>query len=101
MPDGTVVTAAAVPRWRIDVRVRTMRGKVLIAGPRETLELADTAAYIWRLIDGTRTIQQIAHAVSSEYDVDTRTAFTDATDLITELLNCEVIEFLPVANWGR
>ncbi len=97
MTDGSAVRAASVPRWRIDARVRTMRGKTFVAGPREARELDETAAFIWRMLDGTRTVQQIAEAVCAEYAVDAGTAVTDVTELVTELIGCGVVELSPAA----
>jgi len=83
---------AAVPQWRLDAQVRAMRGKMLVAGPEEIRELDEIATFIWRQIDGVRTVEQIACIVSDEYDVAAGTALADVAELLAELAGCRVID---------
>jgi Coenzyme PQQ synthesis protein D (PqqD) len=83
---------AAVPQWRLEAQVRAMRGKMLVAGPEEIRELDEIATFIWRQIDGVRTVEQIAGIVSTEYDVDAGTALADVAELLAELASCRVID---------
>lgn len=89
------IGAGSVPRRRLDSRVRTMRGKTLVAGARQALELDETATFIWRRLDGTATVGQIAEALAAEYDVDAETALADVIELVSDLVECEVVEFVP------
>lgn len=89
---GSSIGADTVPHWHLEVRIRNMRGKTLVAGPYEARELDETAAFIWRQIDGTRTIRQIAEVVASEYDVDAGTALADVAELVADLVGCQAIE---------
>ena len=90
---STDVVAAAVPRRRLGSRVRVLSGMTLVAGPRGASELDGTAAFVWRQIDGRRTVEQLAGALCAEYEgVDLPTALADVTELICELLGCEVVE---------
>jgi coenzyme PQQ synthesis protein D (PqqD) len=89
------IGADAVPRRRLDSRVRTMRGKTLVAGARQALELDETATFIWRRLDGSSTVGQIAEAVVAEYDVDRQTALADVVELVCDLVECEVVELVP------
>ncbi len=98
MAGGSVADPDAVPQWRLDVRVRTMRKKMFVAGPREARELDETAAFIWRLMDGTMSLQQIAECVAAEYDVAPAEVLADVRELATELLGCEAIELSPAAT---
>lgn len=98
MAGGPVADADAVPQWRIDVRVRSMRKKTYVAGPSEARELDETATFIWRLMDGTRSIQQIAETVAAEYQVAPAEVLADVRELVDELIGCEVIELSPAVT---
>jgi hypothetical protein len=75
----------AVPRRRLDARVRTLPDRTIVAGPELVLELDDTARFIWRHIDGSMTISAIARQVAVAYDVDIQTALDDVSELIFDL----------------
>ena len=47
--------------------------------------LNDVGSFIWHLIDGRRSAQAIADAVSDEYDVSLEQAAQDVDDLLTTL----------------
>jgi hypothetical protein len=81
----------AVPAPRLEARVRNLGDKVLVAGPEQVLELADTAVVIWKQIDGKRTVREIGGALASEYDVDPETATQDVAELVQELVDGEIV----------
>ena len=54
----------AVPSRRLDARIRNLGGKLLVGGPREVLELTETAAFVWNRIDGDRTIRDLGAAIA-------------------------------------
>jgi hypothetical protein len=81
----------SVPRKRLDARVRNYRNRILVAGPRDPFELTDTAAFIWRLIDGQRSISDLAEAVCAEYQIDHQTAVPDVAELIATLAAAGVL----------
>lgn len=76
------VNAADVPVRQLDSRIRRVRGTTLLAGPQQALELNAVADYIWRQIDGIRTIAEIAEEVVREYDIDLETAIQDVSDIV-------------------
>jgi coenzyme PQQ synthesis protein D (PqqD) len=47
--------------------------------------LNDVGSFIWHLIDGRRSAQAIAEAVSAEYDVSLEQAAQDVDELLTTL----------------
>jgi coenzyme PQQ synthesis protein D (PqqD) len=47
--------------------------------------LNEVGSFVWDLIDGRRSAQAIAEAVSAEYDVDLERAATDVDELLTAL----------------
>ncbi len=53
--------------------------------------LNETAAFVWELIDGVRTAQQIKENVAEEFDVDLRLADSDITRMLLQL---ETLSFI-------
>ena len=86
------VAADAVPERRLDARVRKLPGKILVGGPRQVLELEDTATFVWNHIDGERTVADIGRALAAEYDIDEDTATRDVAEFVGDLLDVEVVE---------
>ena len=82
----------AVPSRRLDARIRNVGGTLLVGGPREVLELTETAAFVWNRIDGDRTIRDLGAALASEYDVPVETATEDVAELVEELVANELID---------
>lgn len=100
-PVNGAVHAGTVPRQRLDTRRRAVRGRIVLAGPRialgleETaLELDEIATFIWRRIDGVRTVRQLAEAVAAAYDADLETVTDDVVELIGEFLDHQVVELV-------
>ena len=60
--------------------------------------LNDVGSFIWHLIDGRRTAQAIADAVSSEYDVTVERAAEDVDELLTAL-EANGLVALSTAPW--
>ena len=54
--------------------------------------LNETAAFIWRKLDGERTLAQVRDAVVETFDVDAAAAWRDIADLIAELSERELVE---------
>jgi hypothetical protein len=54
--------------------------------------LNETAARVWELLDGTRSLGEILETVVSEYEVDASEASRDLNELIEHLLTLGVIE---------
>lgn len=88
---GTAVTAESVPAFPLNVKIRNYRGRTLLGGYEHSLELSDTAAFLCRQVDGTRTVRDIGRVVAREFDVDEQTATQDATELFAHLVAHEVM----------
>jgi Coenzyme PQQ synthesis protein D (PqqD) len=80
-----------VPVPQLDARVRNLGDKVLVAGPEQVLELADTAVFVWKHIDGRRTVGEIGEALAAEYDIDAETATEDVAELVQELVEGQIV----------
>jgi hypothetical protein len=81
-----------VPRVRPGLRVRNFRGRLLIAHQEQALELSDTAAFIYRHIDGKRTVGDLGRLVAAEYDAPVETAVEDAAELLETLHEAHIVE---------
>lgn len=53
--------------------------------------LNDTGRAIWSLLDGARTLRQIADEMLQEFDVDAETLEKDLIGLIDELVNRKLV----------
>jgi hypothetical protein len=53
--------------------------------------LSPVAAKIWSLLDGARTVEEIAHALSNEFEVDPSTAAADVSELLADLASASLI----------
>jgi hypothetical protein len=87
-----VVTDETVPRRRRTAKIRRLRGTLVVSGPVDAYELTDAAALIFQSADGVRTIGEIGKLVADEYDVPLAEAVADANELITDLIDCQVME---------
>lgn len=83
----------SVPVIDLAVRIRNYDGTLIVAaGLNEQMELADVAAFIWRQIDGHRTVATIADTVAHEYAIDATMARDDVFELLTDLAAADLIE---------
>lgn len=88
----TDVTERTVPKRRVTARIRRFRGVLMVGGPVDTYELSDSAAFIFRSVDGTRTVGEIGELVADEYGVPLAEAVADAHELVTTLIECQIME---------
>lgn len=79
------LSPTTVPALPLSVRMRNYRGKVLVGGYQHVMELSETASFIWRQIDGVRTVADIGATVAREYGIDEETATADVTELLANL----------------
>jgi methyltransferase-like protein len=56
-----------------------------IADMDSVFTLNETGAFIWELIDGKKSVEDLIEAVIKEYDVDSITATTDVFSFINNL----------------
>ena len=71
---------------------RCIAGETIIVPIRKSVgeldaiyTLNEIGGAIWRLIDGTRTVDQIADVICDEYDVSPEEAAKDVLDLLVSL----------------
>ena len=75
------------PRKHPDAASRVYEGEAFIVLPQfhEYKILNGTGTRIWELIDGTRSVDDIARAVSEEYEVTFEEALDDVTTFVNDL----------------
>ncbi len=80
-----------VPRLALDIRCRNFRGKLIVARGDVALELDEVGATIFKWIDGTSTIDDLANQVVSEYGIPYEQALEDCDEFISELVASGVV----------
>lgn len=53
--------------------------------------LNDVGGMVWELCDGSRSVEDVAELVSSEFDVDTSAALSDAIELLETLVGAGLV----------
>jgi hypothetical protein len=64
---------------------------VLPHGAAEALHLNDTASLVWDLLAAPRSVEALAQAVASTYDVDLGRAAQDVEELLLQLESAGVV----------
>lgn len=67
---------------------------LLLPAKGEVKVLNAVGARIWSLVDGSRTIAQIAAQIAAEYAVDPAQAEADTLDFVAELAQREMVTLL-------
>lgn len=82
-----------------DVIERDLQGESVLLDLNTGIyySLNPAGGFIWRLLDGNRTVREIVDLVVAEFDVDPETAAEDAAALIEDFLE----QKLAVAESGR
>ncbi|MFF4413745.1 PqqD family protein [Streptosporangium sp. NPDC001559] len=75
----------AVPVPRLDVRVRNVGGTLTVAWGESVFELSETAGFLWKRVDGRRSLRELALLLAGEYAVDAETALLDTAETMTAL----------------
>ncbi len=80
-------TGASVPRKHPDAASRVYGGDALIVLPGQSSFkiLNTTGSRIWDLIDGSKTVEEIAEVIEREYDVTFDQALEDVCEFTSEL----------------
>ncbi len=73
------------PEKAFNVIFNSLRGKTYLTRYNMTYEVDETGLSIWELCDGTHTVEDIAEAVSKEYDVPYDQAQADCQEFLGEL----------------
>jgi hypothetical protein len=77
-----------------DCPVREIGDGLVIMAPQGevTHSLEEIGAFIWRCIDGRRTMEDLLAALLAEYDVPKETAASDLQFFVEQLLNAKLLK---------
>jgi Coenzyme PQQ synthesis protein D (PqqD) len=83
----------SVPARRLEAQVRNLAGTLTVTRPESEVafELSDTAGYIWRTIDGRRTVDAISRLLVQRYDVHHDVAVADVMEMVAELVALDLV----------
>lgn len=56
------------------------------------IKLSESGAFLWRLLDDEKTIDELTQAMLSEYDVDESKARTDIEKFVKKLEDADLLE---------
>ncbi len=73
--------------------VREIGDGLIIMAPTGTAThtLEEIGAFVWRHLDGQRTLRQVAEALVGEYDVTFDAAAKDICDFASQLVDAELV----------
>jgi hypothetical protein len=80
------VNGASVPVLRLDVRVRNGGNGLTVARAQNVYELDEVASFIWRQIDGARSVADIGVVLAGEYGIGADEAAADVAEALDPLL---------------
>jgi hypothetical protein len=91
-----VNTEHRIPRPTARAAHQVVAGEaVLLHVPKSKLVgLNDTGTFVWRHVDGKRSLCDLAHLVAAEYQVPLETALADVTRLCEKLIERDLIELV-------
>jgi pyrroloquinoline quinone biosynthesis protein D len=82
------------PRRRADVVLQDVGGEAILIDPHtdEAHVLNGSAARLWQLCDGERTIDELAAEFGAVYDLSAADVIDDVREVIGELVKLKLIE---------
>ena len=83
----------SVPRRREEATSRNVDGEEVVVLPHVGYVhvLNETGAFLWAHMDGERTVEQIARALTEDFDLDYTTARDDILVLLQELESKQMV----------
>jgi hypothetical protein len=86
------------PKWAADVRFRKVGGEVLVTAYGDVYALTDVSADIWSLADGTRSVAEIAAAITDRYDAPPERVLQDVQAFVHELAEAQLLVWVPARS---
>ncbi|WP_406731358.1 PqqD family protein [Streptomyces sp. NBC_01794] len=81
------------PQRTLGVRIRRVKGDVLIGEEDKALLLSGPAELIYSSLDGRRTTADIARIIAAEFGVDEKEALADVGEFLDDLAGNGLIEW--------
>ncbi len=97
-----MVQIDAIPKTAQDVIGRNLETEtvLVLTNQAQVKVLNEVGAYIWSLIDGQKTIREIAACVSQAYAVSAQQSEADTLEFVTELEQKGAITFVDAPKNG-
>ena len=73
-------------------RIYDQEGVLVNTRKAQIKVINEVGAYIWSIVDGVRSVQEIARAVSTQYDVELDQAEQDTLEFVRDLSQKGLIE---------
>jgi Coenzyme PQQ synthesis protein D (PqqD) len=86
------MTPESIPKRRTNVRARKFRGQLLVSINEETFELSDSAEFIFRGVNGSRSVQEIGVLLAEKYAIPVEVAVGDVSELLDALAGSDILE---------
>ena len=89
-----------LPHSQVAARIVDGSAVIVLADAGEVQVLNSVGTRIWELMDGKKSIGEIATAIEAEYDVTSRQALQDLEELVQQLVNAQaiVLQDYPAAS---
>jgi pyrroloquinoline quinone biosynthesis protein D len=86
---GANMTPSSIPKQAFGFFVEELDGENLLyrLGAHKAIHLNDSATLIWRLCDGTRTVQQISDLLKGQYPGSENAVASDVAEAIELLVS--------------
>ena len=92
------LSAGSVPHLPRGVRVHydTIRNTHVLLAPERAFDLDDIALEVLKLVDGRRSIREIASNLAARYDADQDLIEADVIDMLNGLANRRIVGATPL-----
>jgi hypothetical protein len=79
---------------------REIDDATVIISPSESVmhELNDTGSFLWKNIDGHKSVEELAALLAENYEVTPGTALTDAQSLLEEMASRKLLVPVPATG---
>lgn len=79
------------PRRSNSIRIKRLRGRLLLSTGKSQYELNSTGEIIWKLCDGEKTIEDIANIIAVQFNVPLEDAYNDCISVVTKMVSMGMI----------
>lgn len=89
-----------VPHAQVAARVVEGQAVIVLADSGQVNIFNAVGTRIWELVDGAHSIQQIAHAITNEFQVAPEVALRDVEEFLRDLETNQVVELRVAPESG-
>lgn len=85
MTGNLFVSPTDVPYRTLGIRIRRVKGNLVLGVQDEALLLEDTAMLIYTSVDGRRTVADVASLLTAEYGIGSEEALSDVREFLADM----------------